>query len=376
MKKVACFLAAMLLLTGSVVLGVEAPKPPVRIGALLAYTGNAAGTGQLFEKGIEIRLEEARWEIAGRKIILVKEDDASTTATALDKTRKLVERDKVDVVLGPLTGDVSLAVANFCASRGIPNVSYFNHSLKTADENKTHFMTGGSDQGGEVGFGRYAFEKQGFKKVSHLGPDMVATHALAEGFMKGFPGTAQKVWVPFGTIDYSPYFVTIKAWNPDCVRVFFLSPADALRFVKQYREFGMKLPLLFCKAETLDPMLQELGEKALGIYGGIAYTWTLNNDVNRRFVKVFKDKYGYKPSAFEAFGYMATSVFLETVKATKGDTGSQKLVEAMKLVSFNTPAGSLRFDDRVGIISQYVVKVGKVEGVYAWEVIDSYMSVR
>jgi branched-chain amino acid transport system substrate-binding protein len=83
---------------------------PIRIGALLPLTGALLKEGPLDKEGMEMAFEDAGWEVAGRKIELIIEDDATDPTTALDKARKLVERDKVVAIIGPHHSGVANAV--------------------------------------------------------------------------------------------------------------------------------------------------------------------------------------------------------------------------------------------------------------------------
>lgn len=354
-----------------------APTPkvaePVKIGALLSYTGPAAGCGQLHEMGIELRLDEAGWEVAGRKIELIKEDTEGKADVGLDKTRKLVEHDKVDVVLGPLQSDVAFAVGSFLAPRGVPNIAYLVHSGHLL-EYETVFLTLGEDKGQVIGLGRYLSDVLGYKTISFTGPDFIASYELSKGVKMGFKGSVVKeAWFPFGTMDFAPFFTAVG--KPDVLWTFFTSPPTAMRFIEQYREFGIKFPLVITHLETAEPILPAVGDKCLGIVGQTPYTWRIDNDLNRQFVTAFENKYGAKPTCFEASAYVATGVFLEAVKATKGDTTPEKIVEALKKVSMDTICGPLHFENRSGVVPTYIVKAAKLaEGVYCWEVIDSYIT--
>lgn len=375
MKYVGLAVVATLMLLALVPACAPTPKvaEPVKIGALLSYTGPAAGAGQLHEMAIELRLDDAGWEVAGRKIELIKEDTEGKADVGLDKTRKLVERDQVDVVLGPLQSDVAFAVGSFLAPRGVPNIAYLVHSGFLL-EYETVFLTLGEDKGQVIGFGHYLSHVLGYKTISFTGPDFIASYELSKGVMMGFEGTVVKeAWFPFGTMDFAPFFTA--AGKPDVLWSFFTSPPDALRFIDQYREFGIKTPLVITHIESAEPILPALGDKSLGIIGQTPYTWRIDSDINRRFVQAFENKYGNKPTAFEASAYIATSVFLEAVKATGGDTTPEKIIEALKNISMDTIAGPLHFENRSGVVPTYVVETAKLaEGVYAFEIIDSYIT--
>src|ERR1041384_2068238 len=110
--------AALLLLcvTG----GGEAQKPPIKIGLVLPYTGVIAVNGQETTKGIELYLSKTGNKAGGRDLQLLKEDDEAKPDVGLTKTRKLVERDKVDVLIGPVHSGVALAIRDYVHGQGVP----------------------------------------------------------------------------------------------------------------------------------------------------------------------------------------------------------------------------------------------------------------
>ena len=352
--------------------------PPVKIGSLLAYTGAATGTGQLFNEGIELYLEEANYEVAGRDIEYIMEDSASEPDAAMDKARKLVEVDGVDVILGPLQSHCGAAVAAYLETVGVPNIALFEHE-KDILANQTLIIPDGTLDGFEVGFGRYAAETLGFEKVSCIMPDYVAGHVLAESFFTGFEekggAIAEELYYPLPTMDFAPFLTNIG--DADCVLTFFVSPPDVIRFVQQHAEFGIDAQILMIHCETAEAVFQPLGDMALGMIGASRYTWRIDTDINRRFVEAYMNKYeGRTPLAFSASGYRSTSVFLEAVEATGGDTTPETIINAIKGMTLDSPAGPVTITEaRAGTPMVYIVECNKADGTYVWDVLDTYINV-
>ena len=95
---------------------------PLKIGVLAPLTGFAALPAKTEMNGIRLRLKELNNEIAGRKIELIVEDTAGDPPTAFTKARKLVERDKVEILLGPLVNHVVQAVQEYTAQKNVPQI--------------------------------------------------------------------------------------------------------------------------------------------------------------------------------------------------------------------------------------------------------------
>ena len=84
-------------------------------------------------KGAELKLEEMGYQIDGRKVEWIKEDYASDPVKSVDKARKLIEHDKVDVILGPLNDASGFAVADHAAKSGTPNITFHSHVREVAE---------------------------------------------------------------------------------------------------------------------------------------------------------------------------------------------------------------------------------------------------
>jgi branched-chain amino acid transport system substrate-binding protein len=108
------WLLGLVLLTGGIApsppAGAQATKP-IKIGFLAPLTGGAAQIGRDTVNGFEMYLEEAGQQIAGRKVELIVEDTAGNPGTAITKFRKLVESDRVDMVVGEVFAHIGYALA-------------------------------------------------------------------------------------------------------------------------------------------------------------------------------------------------------------------------------------------------------------------------
>src|SRR5688500_5092702 len=92
----------------------------IRIGFLAPLTGPFAQIGKDMVNGTELYLDEIGRQAAGRKIELIVEDSEGNPATALNKSRKLVEQDRVHVLTGGLLANVGYALQPFIDGQKIP----------------------------------------------------------------------------------------------------------------------------------------------------------------------------------------------------------------------------------------------------------------
>lgn len=354
-----------------------APEVPIKIGALLPFTGFNAINAEELKGGIELKLDEVGWEVAGRKIELILEDNATDPVVSVDKARKMVEADKVDVVLGPLLS--MFAVADYLTESRTPNI-YFMHNGKGILEfgGGNTFLHFGTLEGLGYPLGLYAYDELGYRTATVIHDDFVAGEDFAGGTMKGFEargGTiVQRQRSPLGNMDYSAY---ITAMNDADAVFFWFTPMSMLPFLTQYYDYGLKMPLVLpCCNVASEPALAEIGDITLGMVGTSMYTPLIDTDINKRFVDAFVKKVGTHPRTEGASSYIATTMFLEAVKIAGGDTSHEAIIDALHKVKVDTPAGTFSYtSEGLGIGDLFIQKVIKIGDRYAWEPIYKFSQI-
>jgi branched-chain amino acid transport system substrate-binding protein len=357
-----------------------ASAEPLKIGSIFSLTGESSMDSPFIKAALEYRLEQVGYQVAGRKIQLTIEDDGTDPTNGVDKARKLLQQDKVDVIVGPLNGAVAAAVANFVNSSKIPQLIFMPSpaTLLTLPGGDI-YLPYGTLQGGGYYLGQYAHDKLGYKSATVIYEDFISGQQIADGTVKGFQskdGTiVQTTAVKMGTQDFSPYLSVLK--SADCV-IFWFTPATNQRFVTQYYASGLNMPLILPVANVLlPPVLKTIGDKAIGIVGAQQYTSLISTDLNKAWVADFNAKKGMVPSASASCADLTLTLYLEAVKATGGDTSFDKINSALHKVKVTTPAGTFSFaPNGLGIGDLYITKVLKTpEGVLNWGVQDTVSQV-
>jgi branched-chain amino acid transport system substrate-binding protein len=266
-------------------------------------------------KGMEFKLDEVGWKIAGKEIKFMKQDHASNPVTAVDKARKLVERDKVHGILGPMFTPAGISVADYLTESKTPNICVHAQAIQVTQFGGGNvFVWAGTNRGVGYPLGQYAFEKMGFRKATALHIDLVEGETFAGGAINGFKsrgGTVVQVQkVPPLTMDFSPYLTAMKKAD------FFLywqMAVPTVPFLKQYHDFGKRMPILMplC-GPAKESVLAEVGDSTLGMIGSDWYTPLLDTQINRKYVQGFKKKYGKYPRSESTGGYIAMTMFLYT----------------------------------------------------------------
>ena len=353
---------------------------PIKIGALLSMTGPFVDPGKDFRNAIELKLDEVGWKVAGKPIELIVEDDKSfDSATGMDKTKKMVEGDKIHLLIGPLLGGIRLAVEPYLDRAKVPNICLSRHLIKAAKDLKWNFMPAGILREYSRPLGWFAYEELGLRKANTISDDHLAGREYMAGVIDGFQEKGGKVllqqYPPAPTPDYASY---ITAFNKDAdVAITFLGGRGTLDFIKTFIDFGLKDKmkiLIVTNGEFLkEEHFPSYGDEILGIAGLTDYNWRIDNPANKKFVKAYEAKTGKKPSPFSSRGYDAISIAIAALQATKGDTTPETLRKALQEVKLQTPSGPLSFTPlRIGIRDMFGVVVQKIDGKTTWGVVKTY----
>jgi len=373
--------ALVLLVVGWTLPPAAAQTAPLKIGVLGPLTGGVAVIGKGEVNGIKLRLKELNYELAGRKVELIVEDSAGDPATALTKAQRLVEREGVDVILGPLLSHVVAATQDYIGRKGVPQLIFVSQPPENAKYPTTFVPGWNAPQIGRI-FGQYAYQKLGYRRLAIVSSQYVFGLRVSDGFRDGFKqagGTVVKeVYPPLGTADFAPFLTGLPEADP----VFSFFPgADAIRYVKARREYGLhpKQPLLAIISTVEGMLLPAQGEAALGAVAITHYLEDFANPVNRHFVEAYTKEYKEPPLGYyPALGYTITQILDEALKRTRGMSGPKELVEAIKRVDFQSPQGRFRFDPdkRFPIMDFHIVRVVKKNGKLGYETLDLLKDVK
>lgn len=381
MKKLAILFLAVGLLVFPVLFGsgmTAQAAEPIKIGTILNLTGPIAFIGPLFKNGIVKALEEVDYTVAGRKIELIPEDAAADMNVCLEKSKKLVERDKVNIIIGPLMGDAHMAIAPYLANKKVVCATFYCGDLELI-KYKNWFIYPTTLVGLTAAVGYYAAEL-GHKTMITAGSD----YAGGQGFIKGIKlafeekggKVVQEVWWPVGNKDFGPYFSSLK--KADCIGYFVEGPSAAQLFLTQYQEFGVKIPLLgtTLAADMPEQITSQLGDGVLGLKGQALYMAGMDTPINKKWVADMTKRFGQTPGGLEANSYAITKAILAALKATGGDDSYDKLWPALLKVKIDTPQGPLAVSpEGVALVDNYIVELKKKDGKYYWAPIKTYKAV-
>jgi len=343
--------------------------PPIKLGLLFPYTGPIASVGQDATRGFELHLAKLGNRAGGREIQLLKEDDEFKPDVGLTKARKLVERDHVDLLVGPVNSAVALALRDYVNRQGVPLVIPVAFSKEiTSPRNAIPWVFRVIETTDQSNFsmGTWVHKNTPYRKIVVMATDIVSGHDVAGAFRAAFTAAGgeivKEIYIPTGTPDVATYVAQLVALGADAVYIF-SGGADAIRLVKTYEEYGLKgkLPLLAYNTLVDDILLPAMGDAALGIIAVGTYSAALDTPESRAFVRDYEARYASWPSAHSERGYVAAQLITAAIDLLKGNVSDRSKVRDA-LVSAVTkilpPRGPIRFDRyQQAITPVYVTKV-------------------
>ncbi len=375
----------MFFLTGASAPAAE--QPSIKVGVLLPYTGVNALAAKLTNDGVELYFDEIGRKAGGRVIQLVKEDTELNPTVGLTKVRRLVEEQKVNFIIGPLSSAVGLAIHDYIRKQKVVQVNPVATTRELTSPEKASdniFRVCETSDQSSYSMAKWVYKNTPYRNMVLSSADWAAGHHSMDAFKAGFEEAGGKVikevYPKMGTMDFAPFLSVIDAKGADAVYTFYTG-TDAVRFVQQYEEFGLKkrLPLFGHNVLTDDPYLPSIGDAALGIISVGHYSATLDTPKSRAFVKAYSAKYGEPPSRYAEYGYTAATMIGAAIAALKGEVQDPLRVaqEIMQMApKIETPAGPLAFDKyHQRIMTMYVLKVEKRDGKLVNTVIDRIPSV-
>jgi branched-chain amino acid transport system substrate-binding protein len=344
----------------------------VKIGLLATLEGPFAAGGQDGMRGAELAVRQRGGVVAGRKIEIIKASSDAKPDVAVNATRKLVEQDKVDIMVGPLSGSEGIAVKDY--SKTQPNVTFINGSsgaqattLVNPSPNFFRFNTEGAQW--MVGLGKAALDR-GYKRMMVIAEDYAFPYSQVQGFMTEYCKLGGKVpvkaWVPLGGKDYSSVIARIPK-DVDALLVV-LGGADAVNFLNQYEQAGGDKPIVGGSITVSQDILNYRGKRRdslVGTMAGAPVADAYDGKEWQAFVADYKKNFpdGYpSPSLFAYVYYINMKAALDALDIVKGDLsgGQAKYRQALSTMTLKTPTGDVKLDaNRQAIGTTFITEVAK-----------------
>jgi branched-chain amino acid transport system substrate-binding protein len=338
----------------------RAQSKPVRIGLLTVKTGPLAAGGIQMEQGTLLFLKDRNHTMAGRKVELVVGDTGGNPAGTKTKTQELVERDHVDMIFGPLAAFELLAITDYTAQAKVPILSLAAAEDMTQRRPNPYFVRASATSAQNMhALADYAAKELKYKTVITISEDFAFGHEQMGGFQRVFEDAGgrvvKKLWPPIVTPDYTPYLAQIS--GVDAVVQGFAG-SNPLKFMKQYRDQGLKLPVLGGGPACDEALLKSYGDEAIGMITCSAYTGDLATPSNKRLIDGMVRDYGNIPGLYSAGLYINGMIAEAALEKTGGKTDDKEgLIKALRSVSLtDTPRGPFHFDHLGNVVGNFYIR--------------------
>ena len=357
-----------------------AQSAPFKLGLLTVKTGPLAQGGIQMEQGVLTYLKEKNNTFGGRKVEFFSADTGGSPAGTKTKVQELVERDKVDTILGPLAAFELLAITDYIADVKTPMLSLAGAEDITQRRPNPYFLRPSATSAQAMHpMADYAAKELKLKRIVTVSEDFAFGHEQMGGFQETFENAggriAAKIWPPLVTPDYTPFVAQIADCDGVCQG---FAGSNPLRFMKTYAAAGLKFPVVSGETGGDDALLRIMGDEFLGMYSCCPYTLDLPNDSNKRFVAAMQKDFNVDPGFYAAGLYVAAQVVDEGLKLANGKSDDHAaLTKAMRSVKLkDTPRGDLSFDDLGNVVGDFFIRqVQKENGKYVNKTLKTYKDV-
>ena len=347
----------------------------IKVGFFSTLEGTYTALGEDGQRGFDLALMQHHNKAGGKELDVVRGSSDASPDSALRAAKKLVEQDKVDILLAPLSGAEGIAVHDYAKTQ--PQVTFINGcsgALETTYVNPAPNFFRFNIDGAQMhkGLGQYIYNVKHYKKVATLAEDYAFTYTQVFGLALDYcPLGGQittRLWVPLGTKDFS----SVIAKLPDDVDAIYLGlgGADAINFLNQYQQVGGNAKLIGGSIMVDQTILSSKGKAKEALVGVVsagpqADTW--DDPRWQAFVKAYKDAWPPEkrftgPSLCATNYYDETTAMLLALDKVNADLsdGHKKFREALTTLVLDAPNGQMRLDEnRQAIGTSFVTEAVK-----------------
>jgi ABC-type branched-subunit amino acid transport system substrate-binding protein len=353
--------------------GAAFAQEKIKVGVTATLEGTYTVLGEDGIRGFKTALNKFGTKVGDKQLEFVIASTDATPDSAVRAVRKLIEQDKVQILLSPLSGDEGIAVKNFAKTH--PELTFVNaasgaQETTYVDPAPNFFRYNMDGAQWQVGLGKYAYETKGYRKIATVGEDYSFIYTQVFGLVVEFCGAGGQVtnrqWVPLGTKD----FASVIAALPDDVDAVYLGlgGADAVNFLNQYQQAGGKAHLLGGSIMVDQTILSAKGNAKKALIGTIAASGqadTWEDPGWQVFVKAYQDAFPPEkrfpsPSLLATNYYDSTMALILSLQKVNGDLSDNqsKLKAALASIEIDAPNGKIKLDsNRQAIGTNFVTEV-------------------
>jgi len=357
-----------------------AQSAPFKLGLLTVKTGPLAQGGIQMEQGVVTYLKYANYTFAGRKVDFISADTGGNPAGTKTKAQELIEREKVDAILGPLAAFELLAITDYVAQQKTPTLSLAGAEDMTQRRPNPYFLRPSATSAQAMHpMADFAAKELKLKRIVTVSEDFAFGHEQMGGFQQTFEAAGgkivNKIWPPLVTPDYTPFVAQIGDCDGVCQG---FAGSNPLRFMKTYASAGLKYPVVTGETGGDDALLRSFGDEAIGMYSSCPYTLDYESDSNKRFVAAMQKDYGVDPGFYAAGLYVATETIAAGLEKAGGKSDDKDaFVKALRSVELkDTPRGPIKYDHFGNVVGDFFIRrLDKVNGKLVNKTVKTYHDV-
>ena len=308
--------------------------------------------------------------VAGKRIELIIKDDTGVADVTRRHAQELIVNDKVAAIAGFSLTPLALAVAPVITQAKTPAI-IMTAGTSIITERSPYFVRVSFTLPQQTVPMAEWVAKEGAKTavslVTDYGPGIDAQDAFKMRFEERGGKIIEQLKAPLANPEFAPFLQKARDLKPDVLFLFVPAPtAGAL--MRQVIDRGLttaNIRVVGTGDITDDDQLNGIGDNVLGLITSHFYSAAHGSAMNQKFVAEFKKANpGMRPNFIGVSGYDGMHAFYEALKKTNGDTNGDKLVEAMKGMTWESPRGMMTIDPQTRDVIQdvYIRKVEKKDG--------------
>ncbi len=359
----------------------------IKIGVTGTLEGTYTVLGEDGMRGYELAVKAHNGKAGGKQIETIVGSTDASPDSAIRAAKKLVEQDKVDVLISPLSGAEGIAIRDY--SKTQPQITVINAgsgALETTygdpsagiTPSPTFYRFNLDGAQWHAGLGDYIYNTKHYKKIATIGEDYAFVYTQVAGlvleYCKAGGQISKRLWVPLGTKDFASYIPQLLSEDVDAIYLG-LGGADAVNFLNQYQQAGGNAHLIGGSIMVDQTVLSSKGKAKEALIGTPAASGMADNDPNPKwqaFVKAYQQmpKAGYFKNAFGSPSLLAINYYnsadavFKALDEVNGDLsdGNKKFRSALKNLVLDAPNGKITLDEnRQAIGTNFVTEVVKDE---------------
>lgn len=341
----------------------------IKVGLLMAYSGPFAYIGPRAEAAIRYAFSKSNYR---DHVKFFPEDSQNKPEVAVEKAQKLVEKEGVDVLVGPVAGHEALAVSEYCKSKKKLMLLVYGGNVRIAGSNCSRytFLCGHTTYTISAPALPWIVDNLG-KQIFLIGSDYSTGHDICgyfkEGALKMGATIVGEAYPPFGHSEFAPYLSQIMNAKPrPKVVAGFVGGTDLVNFTKQFAEFGLKkegIVIVTTIGQFSGKLIEAMGESAEGMYDVFHWAPTLAHKENVEFMAGFPEYAKQEVDDAAVLGYEVGTTITYALDQTGGDTDNEKLIAAIEKRRWIGPRGECSFGPNHCIVHPvYVRQVKRIGG--------------